>query len=115
LAKTVLIEESCFLREAASDCILASFNAVGAFSLLVMAYGDGGPQLVALGVDHEALRRHGWSRRNGCRLAVNIDRRKSRGELGPTAAALATTPSVALIAYGARVAHYMAANGILDT
>ncbi len=43
LAKTVLIEESCFLRDAASDCVLASFNAVGAFSLLVMAMAMVGP------------------------------------------------------------------------
>lgn len=46
-AKTALIEDSRFVRDAATDRIRSAFADVAASSLPVMAYGPGGPQAVA--------------------------------------------------------------------
>ncbi|WP_199194927.1 hypothetical protein, partial [Phyllobacterium phragmitis] len=54
-AKTALVEDSRFLRNAVNDRIRAAFDGVGASGGTVMAYGDGGPQAVAATTDRFAL------------------------------------------------------------
>jgi fibronectin-binding autotransporter adhesin len=54
-AKTALIEDSHFVRDAATDRIRAAFGDVAASSMPVMAYGAGGPQQAAPTTDRFAL------------------------------------------------------------
>lgn len=44
-AKSALLEDSRFVRDAATDRLRAAFDGVGAAPLPLMAYGEGGPQL----------------------------------------------------------------------
>jgi outer membrane autotransporter protein len=46
-AKGMLVEDSRFIRDAASNRIAAAFGDIGAAALTVMAYGEGGPEMVA--------------------------------------------------------------------
>ena len=54
-AKTVMIEDSRFLRNAVNDRLRAAFDGVGAPTMPVMAYGDGGPEYVPATIDRFAV------------------------------------------------------------
>ncbi|MBZ9857357.1 autotransporter outer membrane beta-barrel domain-containing protein [Mesorhizobium sp. CA13] len=54
-AKGILIEDSRFLRDAATNRIAAAFGDAGAAPLPVMAYGEGGPEMVAADTDRFAV------------------------------------------------------------
>jgi outer membrane autotransporter protein len=54
-AKGMLAEDSRFIRDAASDRIAAAFGDIGAAALPVMAYGEGGPEMVAADTDRFAV------------------------------------------------------------
>ncbi|CEJ14881.1 Extracellular serine protease precursor [bacterium YEK0313] len=67
-AKTALIADSRFIREAATDRIRAAFGAVAASAMPVTAYGEGGPQAVPVTTDRAAVWAQGfgaWGRVNG--------------------------------------------------
>ncbi|WP_287222903.1 autotransporter domain-containing protein [Mesorhizobium sp.] len=53
-AKGMLIEDSRFIRDAATNRISAAFGDAGAAALPVMAYGEGGPEMVAAETDRFA-------------------------------------------------------------
>ncbi|MDH7799844.1 MULTISPECIES: autotransporter domain-containing protein [unclassified Beijerinckia] len=66
-AKTALIEDSSFVRDAASDRIRSSFGGVAASPMPVMSYAVGGPQWVAPTTDRFAVWGQGfgaWGRTN---------------------------------------------------
>jgi outer membrane autotransporter protein len=54
-ARTVMIEDSRFLRGAVNDRLRAAFGGVGAAAMPVMAYADGGPQYVPATTDRFAV------------------------------------------------------------
>ncbi|SFO63893.1 outer membrane autotransporter barrel domain-containing protein, partial [Mesorhizobium sp. NFR06] len=54
-AKGMLVEDSSFVRDAASNRIAAAFGDAGAAALPVMAYGEGGPEMVAADTDRFAV------------------------------------------------------------
>lgn len=54
-AKGMLVEDSRFVRDAATSRIRAAFGDVGAAALPVMAYGEGGPEIVAADTDRFAV------------------------------------------------------------
>ncbi|WP_244661790.1 autotransporter outer membrane beta-barrel domain-containing protein [Mesorhizobium huakuii] len=54
-AKGMLVEDSSFIRDAASNRIAAAFGDAGAAALPVMAYGEGGPEMVAADTDRFAV------------------------------------------------------------
>ncbi|WP_421917298.1 autotransporter outer membrane beta-barrel domain-containing protein [Mesorhizobium sp.] len=53
--KGMLLEDSHFIRDAATSRIDAAFGDAGVAALPVMAYGDGGPEIVAADTDRFAL------------------------------------------------------------
>jgi len=57
-ARTVMVEDSRFARDAALDRLRAAFDDVGAVRMPVMAYTDGGPMLAPATTDRIAL----WAR-----------------------------------------------------
>ncbi|MBK3745375.1 autotransporter domain-containing protein [Paraburkholderia aspalathi] len=59
-AKTALIEDSRFVREAASDRVRAAFAGVAANSTPVMTYGKDGATVEAATTDHFAVWGHGF-------------------------------------------------------
>ncbi|PRA52480.1 autotransporter outer membrane beta-barrel domain-containing protein [Ochrobactrum sp. MYb68] len=59
-AKTALIEDSHFVRDAANDRIRAAFGDVAASSMPVMTYAEGGPILVPAPTDRFAVWGHGF-------------------------------------------------------
>lgn len=66
--KGVMIDDSRFLREAALDRLRSAFAGVGAVTVPVMAYADGGPLLTPATTDRFAVwgRAFGaWGQRNG--------------------------------------------------
>ena len=54
-AKGMLLDDSRFIRDAATGRISAAFGDAGAAPLPVMAYGDGGPETVAADTDRFAV------------------------------------------------------------
>lgn len=75
-AKSALIDDSHFVREAAIDRTRSSFSAVGASSVPVMAYAPGGPQRVAPTSERFAVWGQafgGWGRINGDGNAARLD------------------------------------------
>lgn len=54
-ARTAMIEDSRFLRSTVNDRLRAAFDGVGAVSMPVMAYADGGPQYVPATTDRFAV------------------------------------------------------------
>ncbi|WP_245463673.1 MULTISPECIES: autotransporter domain-containing protein [unclassified Mesorhizobium] len=54
-ANGMLVEDSRFVRDAATSRIRAAFGDVGAAALPVMAYGEGGPEMVAADTDRFAV------------------------------------------------------------
>jgi outer membrane autotransporter protein len=54
-AKGMLVQDSRFLRDAATNRIAAAFGDAGAAPLPVMAYGEGGPEMVAADTDRFAV------------------------------------------------------------
>ncbi|TPK96254.1 MULTISPECIES: autotransporter domain-containing protein [unclassified Mesorhizobium] len=54
-AKGMLLEDSRFIRDAATNRISAAFGEAGAAALPVMAYGEGGPEMVAADTDRFAV------------------------------------------------------------
>ncbi|WP_292190062.1 autotransporter domain-containing protein [Mesorhizobium sp.] len=54
-AKGMLLEDSRFVRDAATNRIAAAFGDVGSAALPVMAYGEGGPEIVAADTDRFAV------------------------------------------------------------
>ncbi|WP_245273319.1 autotransporter domain-containing protein [Mesorhizobium sp. L2C084A000] len=54
-AKGMLVEDSRFVRDAVTNRIMSAFGDVGAAALPVMAYGEGGPEMVAADTDHFAV------------------------------------------------------------
>lgn len=67
-AKTALIADSRFIREAATDRIRAAFGAVAASAMPVTAYGDSGLQTAPANADRAAVWAQGfgaWGRVNG--------------------------------------------------
>ncbi|MER8376276.1 autotransporter outer membrane beta-barrel domain-containing protein [Mesorhizobium sp. M1406] len=54
-AKGMLVEDSRFVRDAASNRISAAFGDAGAAALPVMAYGEGGPEMVSADTDRFAV------------------------------------------------------------
>ncbi|MCZ8547801.1 autotransporter outer membrane beta-barrel domain-containing protein, partial [Mesorhizobium qingshengii] len=54
-AKGMLVEDSRFVRDAATNRISAAFGDAGATALPVMAYGEGGPEMVAADTDRFAV------------------------------------------------------------
>ncbi|TPK05865.1 autotransporter outer membrane beta-barrel domain-containing protein [Mesorhizobium sp. B2-5-9] len=54
-AKGLLIEDSGFIRDAANSRIAAAFGDAGAAALPVIAYGEGGPEMVAADTDRFAV------------------------------------------------------------
>ncbi|PBC15758.1 autotransporter outer membrane beta-barrel domain-containing protein [Mesorhizobium loti] len=54
-AKGMLLEDSSFIRDAASNRISAAFGDASAAALPVMAYGEGGPEMVAADTDRFAV------------------------------------------------------------
>jgi len=54
-ARTVMIEDSRFVRSAVNDRLRAAFGGVGAAAMPVMAYADGGPQYVPATTDRFAV------------------------------------------------------------
>ncbi|CDX16577.1 Outer membrane autotransporter barrel domain protein (fragment) [Mesorhizobium sp. ORS 3324] len=76
-AKTALIEDSRFLREAAVDRLRDALDGVGASKAPVMAYGDGGPELASATTDRLAVWGRGfgaWGSWDGDGNAANLDR-----------------------------------------
>ncbi|MET3577331.1 outer membrane autotransporter protein [Mesorhizobium robiniae] len=53
--KGMLLEDSRFIRDAATNRISAAFGDAGAAALPVMAYGEGGPEMVAADTDRFAV------------------------------------------------------------
>lgn len=75
-AKSVLIDDSRFLREAAIDRVRAALGGVGASASPVMAYGEGGPQAVAPTTDRFAIWGQGfgsWGQIDGDGNAAQIN------------------------------------------
>ncbi|MER8580763.1 autotransporter outer membrane beta-barrel domain-containing protein [Mesorhizobium sp. M1423] len=54
-AKGMLLNDSQFVRDAATNRIRAAFGDAGAAALPVMAYGEGGPEMVAADTDRFAV------------------------------------------------------------
>ncbi|MDX8457005.1 autotransporter outer membrane beta-barrel domain-containing protein [Mesorhizobium sp. VK9D] len=54
-AKGMLLEDSRFVRDAATNRIAAAFGDAGAAPLPVMAYGEGGPEMAAADTDRFAV------------------------------------------------------------
>ncbi|WP_164133698.1 hypothetical protein, partial [Stenotrophomonas maltophilia] len=54
-ARTVMIEDSRFVRSAVNDRLRAAFGGVGAAAMPVMAYADGGSQYVPAATDRFAV------------------------------------------------------------
>ncbi|MEI8720194.1 autotransporter outer membrane beta-barrel domain-containing protein (plasmid) [Mesorhizobium sp. ISC11] len=54
-AKGMLVEDSRFVRDAATSRVRAAFGDVGTAALPVMAYGEGGPEMVAADTDRFAV------------------------------------------------------------
>ncbi|WP_292509521.1 autotransporter domain-containing protein [Mesorhizobium sp.] len=54
-AKGMLLEDSRFLRDAATNRVSDAFGEAGAAALPVMAYGEGGPEMVAADTDRFAV------------------------------------------------------------
>ncbi len=76
-AKTAIIEDSRFIRNAVNDRIRAAFDGVGASSMPVMAYGEGGPQFVPATTDRFAVWGQGfgsWGNTNGDGNAAHLNR-----------------------------------------
>ena len=74
-ARTALIADSRFIREAATDRIRAAFGAVGASALPVTAYGEGGPQAVSATTERATVWAQGfgaWGRVNGTGNAAGL-------------------------------------------
>lgn len=89
-AKSALIEDSRFVREAATDRIRAAFGAVGAPAFPVMAYADGGPRIAPATTDHFAVWGQGfgaWGRTNRDGNAATLDRSVGGFLMGADAAA----------------------------
>ncbi|MDF2618656.1 MAG: outer rane autotransporter barrel domain protein [Xanthobacteraceae bacterium] len=75
-AKSVLIDDSRFVREAAIDRVRAALGGVGASAAPVMAYGEGGPQAVAPTTDRFAIWGQGfgsWGQIDGDGNAAQIN------------------------------------------
>lgn len=76
-AKTVMLEDSRFLRNAVNDRIRAAFDGVGAVAMPVMAYADGGPQYVPATTDRFAVWGQAfgsWGHWNSDGNAARLDR-----------------------------------------
>ncbi|SDN71762.1 autotransporter domain-containing protein, partial [Ensifer sp. YR511] len=76
-AKTALIEDSRFVRNAVNDRIRAAFDGVGASGGTVTTYGDGGPHAAAATTDRFALWGQGfgsWGNTNGDGNAARLNR-----------------------------------------
>lgn len=68
-AKGMLLEDSRFIRDAATKRISAAFGDAGAAALPVMAYGEGGPGMVAADTDRFAV----WGQAFGSRGQTGSD------------------------------------------
>ncbi|MEI9421394.1 autotransporter outer membrane beta-barrel domain-containing protein [Mesorhizobium sp. Cs1299R1N1] len=76
-AKGMLLEDSRFVRDAASNRICAAFGDIGAAALPVMAYGEGGPEMVAADTDRFAVWGQGfgsWGKTDSDGNAAAFDR-----------------------------------------
>ncbi|WP_246674473.1 autotransporter outer membrane beta-barrel domain-containing protein [Mesorhizobium sp. B2-2-2] len=76
-ARGMLLEDSRFVRDAASNRIAAAFGDGGAAALPVMAYGEGGPEMVAADTDRFAVWGQvfgSWSNTGGDGNAAAFDR-----------------------------------------
>ncbi len=76
-ARTALIEDSRFLRNAVNDRIRAAFDSVGASSGAVVTYDDGEPRAVAATTDRLAVWGRGfgsWGHTNGDGNAARLNR-----------------------------------------
>ncbi|MGX5799737.1 autotransporter domain-containing protein [Bradyrhizobium sp. Arg314] len=76
-AKTALIEDSRFLRNAVNDRLRAAFEGVGAASAPVMGYADGEPVLVPATTDRLAVWSQGfgsWGHSDGDGNAARLNR-----------------------------------------
>jgi len=76
-AKSALIEDSRFIRNAVNDRIRAAFDSVGASGGTVVAYEDGVPQPVAANTDRFAVWGQGfgsWGHANGDGNAARLHR-----------------------------------------
>ena len=76
-ARTALIEDSHFVRNAAIDRLRAAFNDVGASTAAAMAYYHGGPQAVAAATERLAFWGQGfgsWGRTEGDGNAARLSR-----------------------------------------
>lgn len=73
-AKTAVIEDSRFVRDAMNDRLRAAFDAVGAVQTPVMAYAEGGPVLAPATTDRFAL----WGRAFGSWGSTNSDGNAAR-------------------------------------
>lgn len=74
-AKTALIADSRFVRDAATDRIRAAFGAVGASSMPVTAYGANGPQAAPATADRAAVWAQGfgaWGHANSSGNAARL-------------------------------------------
>ena len=92
-AKTALIDDSRFVREAVNTRIRAAFDGIGASSMPVMAYGDGGPQFVPATTDRFAVWGQGfgsWGDTSGDGNAAHLNRSTSGFFLGADAPAFDT-------------------------
>ncbi|QND63532.1 autotransporter outer membrane beta-barrel domain-containing protein [Mesorhizobium loti] len=54
-AKGMLVEDSRFVRDAVTNRVMSAFGDIGAAALPVMAYGEGGPEMVAADTDRFAV------------------------------------------------------------
>ncbi|MGH6763603.1 MAG: autotransporter outer membrane beta-barrel domain-containing protein [Phyllobacterium sp.] len=75
-AKTALIEDSRFVRDAASDRVRSAFDGVAAVSVPVMAYDNGGPVLAAATADRFAVWGQGfgsWGHNDNDGNAARLD------------------------------------------
>ncbi|TGV55499.1 autotransporter outer membrane beta-barrel domain-containing protein [bacterium M00.F.Ca.ET.141.01.1.1] len=76
-AKGMLLEDSRFIRDAATKRISAAFGDAGAAALPVMAYGEGGPGMVAADTDRFAVWGQAfgsWGQTGSDGNAANFDR-----------------------------------------
>jgi outer membrane autotransporter protein len=92
-AKTALIEDSRFLRDAVNDRIRAAFDGVGASNGMVTSYADGNPQAVAANTDRVAVWGRGfgsWGLTGSDGNAARLNRSTGGFFIGADAAAFDT-------------------------
>jgi fibronectin-binding autotransporter adhesin len=76
-ARTVLIEDSHFVREAVTDRLRSAFDGVAAAPVPVMAYAEGGPVMAPATTDRFAIWGQGfgaWGHTNSDGNAAHLDR-----------------------------------------